>query len=150
MSVQSEIDRINQNVSDTYSVLDEFGADMPETRNTANMSSTAASIKAVLYNKEQILTEEEKALVRSNIGIGDAKSKITVTLLESGWSSLSQAVTANGVTSDNDVIVSPKASSHEAYCENGVYCSAQSSGKLTFVCKEKPSTDLAVNVMILG
>lgn len=79
-----------------------------------------------------------------------AKDKITVTLSESGWSSLRQTVTASGVTSRNDVIVSPNASSHEAYCEYGVYCFSQTSGYLTFACKEEPSTNLSVNVMILG
>jgi hypothetical protein len=104
------------------------------------------------------LTEEQKELLRGPAGpqgpagpAGSvAKSKITVTLSASGWSSLIQTVTASGVTSSNDVIVSPNASSHVAYCENGVYCSAQSSGKLTFTCNEKPSVNLSVNVMILG
>lgn len=79
-----------------------------------------------------------------------AKSKITVTLRSSSWSSLSQTVTASGVTASNDVIVSPAPGSHDAYCEAGVYCSAQTSNKLTFTCKEKPSGNLTVNVMILG
>ena len=68
MSIQSQIDRINGNVADTYNVLAEAGAEMPETRNSANLPSTAASITAVLYGKEQNLTEEQKAQARQNIG----------------------------------------------------------------------------------
>lgn len=79
-----------------------------------------------------------------------AKSKITVTLNSRFWSSLSQTVTASGVTTSNDVIVTPDPASLELYGECGVYCSAQASNKLTFKCKEKPGSNLTVNVMILG
>lgn len=43
MSVQSQIDRINQNVSNTYAVLAGAGADMPTEQNSDNLSATAAS-----------------------------------------------------------------------------------------------------------
>lgn len=69
MSVQTEIDRINENVANTYSVLEGAGADMPQTRNTANLSEAAASIKAVLYSKAQSLTEAQKTQARENIGV---------------------------------------------------------------------------------
>lgn len=77
------------------------------------------------------------------------KSKLTVTLSSYGWSNLSQSVTASGVTSDNDVIISPASNSHDAYGEAGVRCSGQSSNRLTFTCKEKPTGNLSVNVLIL-
>lgn len=69
MSVQSQIDRIEQNVENTYDVLEEAGAVMPETRNSNNLAETAASICAVLYGKEQSLTKEQKAQVQRNIGV---------------------------------------------------------------------------------
>lgn len=69
MSVQSEIERIQQNVASTYSVLEQAGADMPQSRNTDNLAETAASIKAVLYDREQTLTEEQKAQAKQNIGV---------------------------------------------------------------------------------
>lgn len=78
------------------------------------------------------------------------KSNITVTLAAASWSSLAQTVTASGVTASNTVIVSPAAGSHNAYCEAGVYCSAQASGKLTFKCSEKPTAALTVNVLIIN
>lgn len=69
MSVQSQIDRIEQNVANTYSTLEEFGATMPQSRNTDNLAETAASIKAVLYGKAQSLTEMQKSQARQNIGV---------------------------------------------------------------------------------
>ena len=77
------------------------------------------------------------------------KSRITVTLNASSWNNLSQSVTASGVTTDNDVIVSPASTSHDAYSEAGVRCTGQTSNRLTFTCIEKPSSNLSVNVLIL-
>lgn len=70
MSIQSEIDRIEQAVSDTYDVLESEGATMPETRNVANLAATAADIKAVQYGKAQSLSDSEKQQARANIGAG--------------------------------------------------------------------------------
>jgi hypothetical protein len=67
MSIQSQIDRIEQNVANTYSVLNDLGADMPAAQNTDNLSNTAASVKAVLYIP-QTLTADQKAQARENIG----------------------------------------------------------------------------------
>lgn len=69
MSVQSQIDRINQNVVNTYAVLNAFGADMPSVQNSDNLAQTAGSVKAVLYS-EQSLTPEQQARARQNIGVG--------------------------------------------------------------------------------
>lgn len=77
------------------------------------------------------------------------KARLTVTLSSSGWNNLSQSVTASGVTSDNDVIISPASSSHDAYGEAGVRCTGQTSNRLTFTCTEKPGSNLSVNVLIL-
>lgn len=66
MSVQSQIDRIEQNVANTYAVLAGLGADMPTEQNSDNLAETAGSTKAVLYS-EQTLTDEQKAQVRNNI-----------------------------------------------------------------------------------
>ena len=71
MSVQSQIDRIGQNVADTYAVLDALGADMPSEQNSDNLARTAGTAKAVLYSK-QTLTDEQKEQARQNIGVPDA------------------------------------------------------------------------------
>jgi hypothetical protein len=67
MSVQTEMDRINQNIANTYSVLAALGADMPENMNSENLPQTAGTAKAVLY-AEQALTDEQKRQARENIG----------------------------------------------------------------------------------
>ena len=69
MSVQSQIDRITDNLDSAYDVLEQAGATMPQTRNSANLAGTAASISAVLYNKAQSLTDTQKAQARTNMGI---------------------------------------------------------------------------------
>lgn len=78
-----------------------------------------------------------------------AKSTTTVTLTTT-WSSKTQTVSATGVTASNTVIITPTPTSYNAYCEYGVYCSAQSSGTLTFTCDEVPTSSLTVNVLILN
>lgn len=68
MSVQSEIDRINGNIADTYSVLSDMGAATPAEANSDNLASTAAGIAAVLYSKDQGLSYTQKEQARANIG----------------------------------------------------------------------------------
>lgn len=46
MNAQSEIDRITQNVADTYSALEEKGATMPAEQNSDNLAATARSVPA--------------------------------------------------------------------------------------------------------
>lgn len=73
----------------------------------------------------------------------------TATLSASNWSSSKkQTVTVEGVTAANNVVVAPVPASLLNYCSAGVYCSSQSSGKLTFSAEVTPDTALTVNVMI--
>lgn len=44
MSIQSEIDRINDNISDAYSMIDEMGGTLPTAQNSANLASAIGSI----------------------------------------------------------------------------------------------------------
>lgn len=74
----------------------------------------------------------------------------TTATLSTTWSSNQQIVTVSGVTSSNYIIVSPAPASYDAYCEAGIYCSAQGSNSLTFKCDTVPSAALTVNVMIIG
>lgn len=72
----------------------------------------------------------------------------TVTLSTSNWSSNTQTVNVTGVTASNTVIVSPAADSYRVYCEVGIYCTAQASNKLTFICDSVPSDTITINVAI--
>lgn len=79
----------------------------------------------------------------------DKLTKVTATL-GTTWSSNQQTVTVSGVTTSNTVIVSPAPASYDAYCEAGIYCSAQAANSLTFKCDTAPSESLTVNVMIVS
>ena len=74
-----------------------------------------------------------------------------VTLPVSGWSSFNKSQTINVavVTTTDDVIVTYAPSSHDAYVNAGVYCSAQADGSLTFKCNKIPTANLTVNIMLL-
>lgn len=74
----------------------------------------------------------------------------TTATLGTTWTSNQQTVTVTGVTASNYVIVSPAPASYEAYCEAGIYCSAQAANSLTFNCDTAPSASLTVNVMIVN
>lgn len=86
----------------------------------------------------------------TKLGAQAKHTTVTVTLPASGWSGNKQTVTAKNVTASNTVIASPAPASHAVYAENGVYCSAQAAGKLTFTCDYVPSTDITVNVALLS
>lgn len=74
----------------------------------------------------------------------------TVTLASGSWSSLTQTVTATGVTSSSVVMVSADPASLAAYTAAGVYCSAQGTNSLTFSCTTAPTANLTVNVLVVG
>ena len=97
-------------------------------------------------------TDAVREIVQDELGGIDipSQSRLTVSLSSSGWSNNQQAVTVNGVTTSNDVIVAPDPASIATYGECGVYCSAQASNKLTFKCISKPASNLTVNVLIIG
>lgn len=78
--------------------------------------------------------------------------KRTATLSSSGWISLSQAVTVQGVTAANDIFVAYNPTSStvvEEWAKAGVYASAQTTNSVTFTCKKVPAINLPVNIMIL-
>lgn len=52
MSVQSQIDRINQNVANTYAVLKALGAVIPTEQTSDNLATTAGTAKMVLYDND--------------------------------------------------------------------------------------------------
>lgn len=74
----------------------------------------------------------------------------TATLSSASWSSHTQTVSVTWVTASNTVLVSPAPSSFADYTNAMIYCSAQASGTLTFTCTTDPSSNITVNVVILG
>lgn len=90
-----------------------------------------------------------KAAARSNLGAVSMVTR-TTTLSVDEWSDNKQTKSVSGVTEDNTVFISPVPNSHTAYYECGIYCSAQSSGELTFTCVSKPKKDIKVNIVIFS
>lgn len=76
------------------------------------------------------------------------KISTTATLAAANWNDNSQTITVNGVTSTNDIIISPSAASEEAYSNAGVKGTAQGTNSLTFLCEETPEVDLSVDLLI--
>jgi hypothetical protein len=75
---------------------------------------------------------------------------VSVSLPVAGWSNNSQTVSVQGVTPDNNLIVSPVYASQWAYNLAGVGAAAQGNGTITFNCRTKPTTALMVNIMIIS
>lgn len=68
MSIENQIERINQNISNTYTELEALGADAPDNKNSDNLAATVQSVKAILYTNQD-LTEDQKEQARKNIGL---------------------------------------------------------------------------------
>ncbi len=119
-------------------------------------STDVASLKI-----NQLTSAQYNAAVQGGV-IGEYELSIltdaTTTLFQSAscnlspssWSSGTQTVNVRGVTASNFIIVSPAPSSIDNYTAADIRCTSQGSGTLTFTCVTTPSTDIVVNVAILG
>lgn len=87
----------------------------------------------------------------TNLGAQAKVKTLTLSLTTAGWSATNktQSHTASGVTASNVVIISPTATSQDAYSAAGVKCTAQAANRLTFTCDTVPTEALSVNVVIL-
>ena len=94
MSVQTEINRISQNVANTYAVLEAMGCEMPSEQNSDNLAPTAGTSKVVRYDA-QTLTEAQKTQARKNIGVPTQTSQLT---------NDSNFVTKNEIPNETDVL----------------------------------------------
>lgn len=99
MSIQTEIARISQNVSNTYTVLSALGADMPTEQTSDNLALTAGTAKTVLYS-EQTLTDQQKTQARENIGAAASSDIPDVTgKLDKSGGTMTGILTAQNNTS---------------------------------------------------
>ena len=74
---------------------------------------------------------------------------LTITLVATNWSNNTQSVSASGVTTSNDVIVSPVPAAIEDWQDGGIICTTQAENSLTFTCLETPENNISVNVLII-
>lgn len=74
----------------------------------------------------------------------------TATILTTNWSGTTATVTVQGVTSSNDVIVSPAPSGVAAWTDAQIYCSGQGTNTLTFTAKGTPTVAIPIVVIIIA
>lgn len=81
-------------------------------------------------------------------------SGVSVQLTTGSWSTSGsvyiQTVSVAGVTSSNNIVVAPAASSWDNAVEAQVRATAQGSSTVTFTASEKPSAAIYMNVIVLG
>lgn len=121
----------------------------PKDETDASLENKVDKVEGKGLSTEDYTTEEKAAVAT----IGNKQNQhinTTATLLAASWSNKTQTVSVTGVTADNTVIVSPDPASFLVYGASGVYCSAQAANSLTFTCNNVPSSNLTVNVVILG
>ena len=86
--------------------------------------------------------------IKSDLGI---LQKASATLTTSAWNNNAQTVSVSGVTTTNNVIVSPATkASADIWAESEVFCAEQGNGTLKFTCTDVPTADISVNVVIVG
>lgn len=154
MSIQSEINRIQKNVQDTISTIQQTGVPVPEGANSDDLPSLAA---ALANEKQDKLTGQQGQVVGFNSN-GEAVAQaapqpkyVAVNLTAAGWSNNQQTITVNGVSATETAQLiqpMPAVASQQAYMAAGIYCSGQAANSLTFTCSAVPTQDIAVYVTI--
>ena len=117
---------------------------------TLNASDVGA--QETLVSGTNIKTINSTSLLGSgNVAVQSAITSTTVSITVANWNATTTCTkSVTGVTSSNNVIVTPVPASINTWNSNGVYCSAQGSGTLTFTASTTPSADMTVNVMIIN
>lgn len=93
---------------------------------------------------------KSKQYIDTQVGYKASKSSVTVSIAANSWSNNEVTVPVTGVTTSNDVVVSPAVASLDDYIAAGIVCTAQGSGTLTFSCEDVPSNAISVNVLIIS
>ena len=154
MSIQSEIDRIQDNVQNTIAAIQAAGVAVPAGASSNDMPSL---VQALANTKQDKLTGTKGQFVgfdeSGNAVAVDAQKPLarTVTLSASGWADNAQTVTVQGVVADETAQLiqpMPAVASQEAYYAAGILCTGQAANSLTFTCQTVPTENLTVYVVI--
>lgn len=115
-------------------------------------------VEGTPYNKASVLPDDLAAVICPDVTDptpadalrGLSGTKLALTLPVGSWSNNQLIISVSGVTTTNDVYVSPEpsAENYEEYTGCGVRCLSQSAGKLTFICDSVPEKDVVANVSI--
>lgn len=73
----------------------------------------------------------------------------TGTAAAASWEDNEIEVTFADILSTDKIVVSPAPSSFMDWRDNGVYCSAQTTGSITLTCEETPTNDITVQVLVV-
>ena len=116
------------------------------------LSASDVSAQETLVSGTNIKTVNSTSLLGSgNIAVQSAITSTTVSITVANWNATTTCTkSVTGVTSSNNVIVTPAPASINTWNSNDVSCSAQGSGTLTFTASTTPSADMTVNVMIIN
>lgn len=129
------------------------GTNIKTVNSTSLLGSGNVAVQPTLVSGTNIKTINNESLLGSgNISIqsGTPISTVQVSITVANWNATATCTkSVTGVTSSNNVIVTPAPASINTWNSNGVYCSAQGSGTLTFTASTTPSADMTVNVMII-
>ena len=92
----------------------------------------------------QVLEGDVSSIITQNLA-----RQTSVTLTAGDWSGGSQTVSVSGVSDDKAIVVAPAPTSISDYTDNGIVCTAQGDGTLTFTSDSTPNVDITVNVLII-
>lgn len=116
--------------------------------NTPETSWFAGSVISLTYTGSAWIINDYQFNSGGSGGSDGNQLITTATLTVAGWSNNTQTVSVTGVTTTNAVLVTYALTSKEQYLSNGIYCSAQGTGSLTFTCTITPTVAIDVNVMV--
>lgn len=111
------------------------------TRSTMTVSLGTTSLKYHMYT----LLNSDGTIPTARL----TKVNTTITLAAADWSSNTQTVTVNGVTSTSVVFVAPDPADTTDYVSAGILCTSQTTNSLTFTATTTPTSDIVVNVVCL-
>ena len=77
-----------------------------------------------------------------------ALKKTTTTIATVDWIANEATKIVSGVTPSNLIFVAPAPASAVDYADAGIRATAQGDDSITFVCTEKPTSEIAVNIVI--
>ena len=121
-----------------------------QAQNYSDQAQTYAQQAQTYADEAKAGNVADGAVTAVKIAAGAVSSSFTISLPASGWADKAQTVTANGVTADNTVVISPAPASYTAYAEGTVRCTAQGSSSLTFTCDDVLAGNITVNVTVIN
>lgn len=118
-------------------------------RDSNCVKATSSSLGLVKPDNSTITIAADGTISSSGGGGGMTGTPVTVSIAATDWSGNTCTKSVNGVTSSNTVIVSFAPENKTAWTKADIYCSAQGSNTLTFICTSTPTATIRANVLIL-